>query len=100
MRAFARWLALTRREKRLVTTSALAIAAAIIAVRVAGIRRMLQPHAASHGAKRRLSDADIRDYVTAIERAGRCVPGSTCLTKSVALAWLLRRHGIGAVVRV
>src|SRR5436305_1464018 len=101
MRAFARWLALTRREKRLVITSALAIAAAMFGVRVARMRRrMLNPHAASDAAKRRLTDADIRDYVTAIERAGRWVPGSTCLTKSVALAWLLRRQGIAAVVRV
>jgi len=39
-------------------------------------------------------------WVAAMDRAGRYVPGATCLAKSVALAWLLRRRGVDVVVRI
>ena len=42
----------------------------------------------------------IGDVVTAVDRAGRYVPGGTCLPKSLALAWMLRRRGVSAAVRI
>ena len=38
--------------------------------------------------------------VTAVERAGRYVPGGTCLAQSLALARMLGKRGIAADVRV
>jgi hypothetical protein len=35
-----------------------------------------------------------------MDRAARYVPGGTCLAKSVALAWILRRNGVAATVRI
>src|SRR5947207_11804787 len=40
----------------------------------------------------------IGELVTAVDRGGRYVPGGTCLPKSLALAWFLRRWGSDANV--
>jgi hypothetical protein len=40
------------------------------------------------------------EWLAAMDRAGRYVPGATCLTKSVTLCWLLRRRGFDVVVRI
>ena len=99
MGAYARWRALRRNERRLVLSSALAVGAAAAGVRIAGVRRLLRAVSrASHG--RALTANQIRDRVTSVDRAGRYVPGGTCLTKSLALAWLLRRNGVAATVRI
>jgi hypothetical protein len=39
-------------------------------------------------------------WIAAADRAGRYIPGATCLAKSVALAWLLRRRGVDVVVKI
>jgi hypothetical protein len=46
------------------------------------------------------NDQTVRTYITWTERAGRYVPGGSCLAQSVALVWLLRGRGMDADVRV
>jgi hypothetical protein len=99
MRSFDRWRALGRDEKRLVLGAALAVGVAAAGLRVAGVRRMLRAAAPKIGG-RALTPPEIRTRVNAIDRAGRYVPGGTCLAKSLALAWMLRRNGVAAMVRI
>jgi hypothetical protein len=99
MRAFDRWRALDRNDMRLVLAAALVLSAAAAGLRVAGVQRMLRV-AAREPRGRACSAGGIRDRVNALDRAGRYVPGSTCLTKSLALAWMLRRNGVAATVRI
>lgn len=99
MGAFARWRALRWDEKRLALGSALAIGAAVAGLRIAGVGRALRA-ASPVPRPRAWTRGDIRDRVNAVDRAGRYVPGSTCLATSLALAWMLRRRGVAAAVRV
>lgn len=99
MGPFDRWRALTWREQRLVLASALAVGAAAAGLRLAGVRRALYVASrAPHG--RPFTSEQIRDRVNAVTRAGRYVPGGSCLAQSLALSWMLRRHGVDAAVRV
>ena len=99
MGSYDRWRALTWHEKRLVLGSALAVSVAAAGLRVAGVRRMLRA-AAPRPRGRALTSPEIRNCVDAVDRAGRYVPGGTCLAKSLALAWMLRRNGVAATVRI
>jgi hypothetical protein len=99
VRSFDRWRALGWNEKRLVLGSALAVTVAAAGLRVAGPRRMLRA-AAADPRGHALTSAEIRNRVNAVDRAGRYVPGGTCLAKSLALAWMLGRRGVAATVRV
>jgi len=114
MGAYARWRTLTRGEQRLAVQSWLTIAAASAGVRVFGVERTLRLASLAHPStalgvtlslskgqgRRQIAGAKnvIGDVVTAVDRAGRYVPGGTCLPQSVALAWLLRRRGVDASV--
>ncbi len=100
MGAFARWLALTRRERRLVLESAGAITIVVAGLRLLGARRMLRLPPVSARGNAGPGPDEIRDHVAAIERAGRYIPGGTCLTQSLALARILRRRGVAAYVRI
>jgi transglutaminase-like putative cysteine protease len=95
--AFDRWRALARGQQQLTIRSAVAISSAVVAIRVLGVARTLRivSRPARGSAK-----TVIGDVVTAVDRAGRYVPGSTCLPKSMALAWMLRRRGVAAAVRI
>lgn len=99
MRSYDRWRALARDEKRLVLGAAVAVGVASAGLRVAGVRRMLRA-AAPELRGIALTSCEISSRMNAVERAGRYVPGSTCLAKSLALAWMLRRRGVAATVRV
>jgi hypothetical protein len=99
MRAFDRWRALSRHQKWLSVESAALVAIAAAAVPVAGLPRTLAM-ASADVRGRALDAAAIRERVAAIARAGRYVPGGTCLAQSLALAWMLRRNGVAAVVRI
>jgi hypothetical protein len=46
------------------------------------------------------NDKTVRNYITWAERAGRYVPGGSCLAQSVALVWLLRGRGMDADLRI
>jgi hypothetical protein len=99
MRAFDRWRALSRHQKWLTVESAALVALAAAAISIVGLQRLLAM--ASPGVRGRALDAAaIRERVTAIARAGRYVPGGTCLAQSLALAWMLRRNGVAAAVRI
>ena len=72
------------------------VTAAIVGIRLLGIRRMLKwadrPIAAEH--------VEYADLVLAVDRAGRHIPGGTCLVRSLALTRLLRSRGIAAELRI
>jgi transglutaminase-like putative cysteine protease len=79
--------------------SALAVVTAATLMRVISVQRVLR-YASRPVRGPAIDDHEIGIRIAAMERAGRYVPGATCLTKSLALAWLLRRRGIAAQVRV
>jgi hypothetical protein len=97
MAAVARWRALSPHEQTLVVRAAVSVAAMACGLRLIGVRRML---AAAARPPRHATGIAIADYVTAIARAGRYVPGGTCLTTSLALARMLRKNGVAANVRI
>lgn len=123
MGAYARWQALAADERRLTVKSAMVIGVAVVALRVLGVNRTLRmasrpvegralrlaPLArpsTSLGVTLSLSKGQdpakivIGEFVTAVDRAGRYVPGGTCLPKALALAWMLRGHGVAAAVSI
>jgi hypothetical protein len=97
MRSFDRWRALEWGERRLTMKSSLVIVGAIASIRLLGVERALR---LSSRPVRGTAKIVIGELVTAVERAGRYVPGGTCLPKSLALAWLLRGMGVAATVRI
>lgn len=97
MRAFDRLRKLTRYERGLTVQAAVAIGAASAALRLVGLKPTLR---LVHRTSRVRTEIVIGDVVTAIDRAGRYVPGATCLPKSLALAWMLRGKGVAAAVRI
>jgi hypothetical protein len=97
MGAYARWRALTIAEQRLTVRSAAVLGIAAVALRIFGVNRMLRIASRPVGAR---TKNVIGDVVSAVERAGRYVPGATCLTRALALAWMLRGLGVAAAVRI
>jgi transglutaminase-like putative cysteine protease len=96
MGAYARWTVLATGQRRLTMQSAALIGAAVVAIRVLGVPRTLRIASRPiHGPTRTV----IGDVATAVDRAGRYVPGATCLPKALVLAWMLRRAGLDAAVR-
>lgn len=101
MGAYARWRGLTKKEQRRVLTSAAVVVVMAAGIRVLGVRRMLR------SVERRnptnsdpQASGDPTELGIAVDRAGRYVPGGSCLPRSLALAWMLRRRGVTATVRV
>jgi hypothetical protein len=73
--------------------------AAGVALRIVPLPRLLGvAHRPVRGPA--IGEAGIRDLVRWVDRAGRYVPGGTCLARSLALVWLLRRRGIAAELRI
>jgi hypothetical protein len=97
MAAVARWRALSRADKWLVVRAAMSVVTMSAGVRLVRLRRLLRSSAPRAVA---VAGVAIPDYVTAVDRAGRYVPGATCLTKSLALARMLRKNGVAANVRI
>jgi hypothetical protein len=108
VQAFDRWRRLNAEERRLTMQSAVLVAVAAATLRVFGVDRALRTAARSVADPARELDAlsegraknVIDGVVTAVDRAGRYVPGGTCLSRSLALAWILRGRGIPALVRI
>lgn len=73
------------------------VAAAALGVRVLGVKRVLAWARGPVAARRYASSEDL---ARACERAGRYIPGATCLAQSVALTRLLRQTGVAADVRI
>jgi hypothetical protein len=97
MRSFDRWRALTRDEQRLTLQSAVLISGAAASLRVLGVKRTLR---LTTRPVRRPARIVIDEAAAAIDRAGRYVPGGTCLSNAIALTWMLRRRGVDAAVRI
>ncbi len=100
-RKVSRWIALAWSERRVVTGVALLLPMIWAGLRVFGFSRM---HAwarrpTSTGARR--SDLEPEAIGALVEMAGRVVPySSTCLTRSLALVWLLGRRGVRSELRI
>lgn len=73
------------------------VAAAVARVRVCGVKRVLAWARGPIGAR---SYGSPEDLARACERAGRYIPGATCLAQSAALTRLLRKTGVAAMVGV
>ena len=75
------------------------VAVAVIFLRVLGLQKTL--HAAKRGVRGHLpNDEELQNYIVWTERAGRYVPGASCLAQSMALVWLLRGRGMDADLRI
>jgi hypothetical protein len=100
-----RWLSLTRKERQLVIAAAVYVGTAAIGVRVFGLRRLLKwadrPITADRTDANGPKDAkNPVGLAVAVERAGRYVPGGTCLARSLALTRMLRKRGLPAETRI
>lgn len=86
------------------------VAAAIVGIRLLGIRRALKwadrPIAATDKKATEYTDykateyTEYTDLVLAVDRAGRRMPGGTCLARSLALTRMLRTRGIPAEMKI
>jgi len=97
MRAFDRWRSLTPEAQLLTIKSAMAVGVSVIVLRMLGVERSLR--AAARPVRERTRTV-IGEVVTAVDRAARYVPASTCLSTSLALTWMLRGRGVPAAVRI
>ncbi len=84
---------------RLLIAAAGLVAAAVVGVRVFGLRAMLAWAERPIGGGA-LSEGDIRARAVAVQRAARVLPRATCLPQSLALARMLRKKGVAANVRI
>src|SRR5688572_18541268 len=98
MRAIDRWRRLSREQRILTLQSAGAVAIVALLLPMVRVKRLLRAASVRLGQTSDPVRSD--DWVTAMDRAGRYVPGATCLAKSVALCWFLRRRGLNVVVRI
>jgi hypothetical protein len=81
------------------------VTAAIVGIRLLGIRRMLKwadrpIAAAEQGKKKAAAYTEYTDQVLAVDRAGRRIPGGTCLARSLALTRMLRSRGVAAEMKI
>jgi hypothetical protein len=84
------------------------VTAAIVGIRLLGIRRMLKwadrPIAAAEQGEKKAAAyteyAEYTDQVLAVDRAGRRIPGGTCLARSLALTRMLRSRGVAAEMKI
>jgi transglutaminase-like putative cysteine protease len=97
VRAVDRWRSLDAAERRVTIRGALTIIRAIAILKVGGVRRAVAW--ADRAPCVITSPQTPASIVRAVDRAGRYLPGSTCLAKSLALVRVLRRTGMAAEVR-
>lgn len=80
------------------------VTAAIVGIRLLGVRRMLKwadrPIAAARGEGRVAQNGRYAELVLAVDRAGRRIPGGNCLARSLALTRMLRMRGVAAETRI
>lgn len=98
VRVFDRWLALSRHERRLAVEAGALTLADTLRVRLIGAPRIDR---ATASRQQTLATPDeLRDVATAIARASRYIPGTTCLSRALALQRMLNRRGIAADIRL
>ena len=98
MRAIDRWRRLSRDQRLLTLEAAAAVAIATLLLPLISVKRLLRAAAPHLGKPSNRVRAE--EWVVAMDRAARYVPGATCLTKSLALCWVLRRCGFDVLVRI
>jgi hypothetical protein len=80
------------------------VTAAIVGIRLLGIRRMLKwadrPIAAMGADEWVAANGQYAGLVLAIDRAGRHLPGGSCLARSLALTRMLRTRGVAAETKI
>jgi transglutaminase-like putative cysteine protease len=80
------------------------VTAAIVGIRLIGIRRMLKwadrPIAARRADNWLAENGRYADLVLAVDRAGRHLPGGNCLARSLALTRMLRTRGVAAETKI
>jgi len=80
------------------------VTAAIVGIRLLGIRRMLKwadrPIAAVRADNWVAESGRYADLVLAVDRAGRHLPGGNCLARSLALTRMLRTRGVAAQTKI
>jgi hypothetical protein len=108
MGVWTRFRRLSRRERRIVVEAAAAIVATRVGLRVAGFepwRQLLVRLARLDRAIDVSTPEDLRSLASELARltnstANALVFHATCLERSLALWWLLRRRGIDAELRI
>lgn len=78
----------------------LELASAIAVLRIAGLRRATRRAAVALRAGKGEREHTVAELIGGVERAGRYLPGATCLAKSLALVRMLREEGVAADLRV
>jgi hypothetical protein len=101
-RKFSRGLALSWPELRVVVMAALLLPAIWVGLRVIGFARIHAWAAGSRGAPAAAPEPHSPAAVGAlVNMAGGVMPFfSTCLTRSLALVWILGRHGVPRQLRI
>jgi hypothetical protein len=98
---WARWRALSARERRETVLAAALIPLAAARLRVAGSHRILSGLGRPLASRSGVDLAAARQAARAVARAAGHAPyGGTCLSQSIALVWLLRRRGLAAHLRL
>ena len=98
-----RWRKLSGREQWLTLAAAALVPVVHVMLRVAGSQRMLRWLAGTRKGRQPDSSAAefAREAARAVERASRLgFYAGNCLSQSIALSWLLRRHGVEAQLRL
>lgn len=85
---------------QLLVSAAAYVTTAIVGLRVAGLRRMLRWADRPIGAAESEKAAEYAAIVLAVERAGRYIPGGSCLARSLALTRILRMRGVAAQTKI
>ena len=92
---------------RLAIPAALSVAAAAVGIRLLGLRRMMKwaerPIAATKNTATESTEhtaTEYRELVRHVDRAGRYLPGGTCLARSLALTRMLRARGLAAETKI
>jgi hypothetical protein len=103
MTQFRRAWELSSRERRLVINAGLlcaAIRVGLFLLRLQTLRRVLHRISNASGAQRNPDGLSPEQISRAVAAASRFVPGSTCLTRALAVAVLLERRQYPATLRI
>lgn len=98
---WVRWRAFSPAQQRTLLLAAALLPGCWLALRLLGLARLQAwiANAAPHGLA--LSASEIRDLGQLVNTAARHSPfACTCLTRSLVLAWLLRRRGVDSELRI
>lgn len=100
-RRLALWRAMSARERRELARACVALPAFVLAVRLRGVSPFRDQLVPQSRAQAGADPAALHAATRAVRLAARILPLHTsCLARSLCLAWLLRRQGIACTVRI